>query len=343
VKGLVEEQRPRALLSRRRPQLRRILISSETGMAALVALAAILFVFLTRGFDSPFNLFGLTRSAAVNILIGLSMMSVIVSGGLDLSIGAIGVCASIATGSLIEVWHWPMLESTIMGILCGGCLGLVNGQLIARSGIHSFIITLATMSLFFGGMIVLTQGVPFDHLPDGFGTPAHLRMLHWISPLLIFSLAAALLMSYLYRLTDIGRALLAAGANPRAARLAGISVSRTITISHTVAGILAAGAGLMLSMRNGAAIPSMAGNLGQDWLLPAFLSPILGGTSLAGGRVSVLGTVLGALLVTIIDNGLLLLHVGVFWVQFFLGTLLLGAVLLDKGRARMFAFRGRAQ
>ncbi len=129
--------------------------------------------------------------------------------------------------------------------------------------------------------------------------------------------------------------MLAAGANPRAALLSGVDVPRAVTLCHMLAGLLAAVAGLLLSMRNGAAIPAMAGNLGQDWLLPAFLGPVLGGTLLAGGRVSVPGTVLGGLLVTVLNSGLLLLHVGEFWVQFFLGVLLLGAVLIDKGRHRI--------
>ena len=106
---------------------------------------------------------------------------------------------------------------------------------------------------------------------------------------------------------------------------------------HALTGALAALAGLMVTSRTGAAVPSMAGQLGQDWLLPAFLAPVLGGTLLSGGRVSVLGTLLGAMLVSLLTNGLLLLRVGEFWVQACLGCLLLAAVLLDKLRRVVLA------
>jgi ribose transport system permease protein len=109
-----------------------------------------------------------------------------------------------------------------------------------------------------------------------------------------------------------------------------------------LSGLLAALAALMLVTRTGAAIPSMAGQLGQDWLLPAFLGPVLGGTLLQGGKVSVLGTCLGALLVTMLTSGLLLLQLGEFWVQTFLGLLLLLAVLMDKARRSYLARRNLA-
>lgn len=327
---------------RRGADMRRALVSAEFGLLVICALAFAAFALLTRGFGSPFNQFGLARSGAVNVLIGLSMMAVIVSGGLDLSIGAIGVCSSIAAGYCLEAWAWPPAVGVLAGLLLGTLLGAVNGQLIVRTGMHSFVVTLATMSVFFGGMVVLTRARPFDDLPDAFSLPARLHLYGALSPLLVVSLLAACGMAGLYRFTAIGRSILAVGANPRASLLSGLSVAHATTLCHTLAGLLAAAAGLMLSMRNGAAIPSMAGNLGQDWLLPAFLAPVLGGTPLSGGRVSVTGTVLGAALVTIIDNGLLLLHVGAFWLQFFLGVLLLGAVLLDKARSRLLSTARRA-
>ncbi len=112
-----------------------------------------------------------------------------------------------------------------------------------------------------------------------------------------------------------------------------------ISYCHMLSGVLAALAGLMLVARTGAAIPSMAGQLGQDWLMPAFLGPVLGGTLLTGGRVSVLGTLLGAFLVTMLTSGLLLMQVGAFWVQTYLGLLLLAAVLLDLARRSFLAQR----
>jgi ribose transport system permease protein len=304
-------------------------------LLVLLLLFCLGFALLTHGFTSRFNVFAMTRDAAVNVLVGLAMMTVIVTGGLDLSVGATGVSAAMAGGWLMQVQHAPAWLGIAGALLLGLLLGLLNGQLIVRTRMHSFVVTLATMSIFFGAMIVVTRAQPYNDLPDAFTHPARVHWWHGASPLLLVALASGAVLALLYRYTATGREMLAAGANPRAALLSGVAVDRATTLCHGLAGVLAAIAGLLLSMRNGATIPAMAGNLGQDWLLPAFLGPVLGGALLAGGRVSVLGAVLGGLLVTVLDSGLLLLHVGEFWVQFFLGVLLLGAVLIDKGRTRL--------
>ena len=134
--------------------------------------------------------------------------------------------------------------------------------------------------------------------------------------------------------------MLAAGANPRAAEISGVRTGRIFIACHMLTGALAAIAGLMITARTGAAVPSMAGHLGQDWLLPAFLAPVLGGTLLSGGRVAVFGTFLGAALVNIITSGLLLMRVGEFWIQAFLGLMLLAAVLTDRARHKLLQRRG---
>jgi ribose transport system permease protein len=127
----------------------------------------------------------------------------------------------------------------------------------------------------------------------------------------------------------IGRQILASGANPLAAEMSGAPVKRAIVVAHTLSGLLASIAGVMVTARLAAALPSV----GADWLLPSFLAPLLGGTLLIGGYVSVIGTLLGAILVTILQNGLVLLKVGSFWIQFYLGITLLIAVGLDRWRS----------
>merc|ERR1711969_147183 len=181
-------------------------------------------------------------------------------------------------------------------------------------------------------MIFLTKAEAFRELPGAFSDFGRARVMGYVSPLLLVTLAVAVVLAWLYRGTVLGREMLAAGASPAAAELSGIRVGRMVILCHMLSGALAGIAALMLVARNGAAIPSMAGQLGQDWLLPAFLGPVLGGTLLQGGKVSVLGTVLGAFLVTMLTSGLLMLQIGAFWVQSFLGLMLLVAVLLDKAR-----------
>jgi len=320
----------------------RFFLSNEFGLILLIAVFALIFALSTRGFLSPFNLFSLGRNSAVNIMIGLSMMTVIVTGGLNLAVGAMGVSAAMACGFLIEVLGVPWPLALLGGLAMGAALGFINGWTVVRTGLHSFIITLATMSIFFGVMIFLTRAQAYRELPDAFSAFGKMKFASYVSPLLLVTLAVALALAWLYRFTVTGREMLAAGASPVAAELSGINVGRAIILCHMLSGVLAGIAALMLVTRNGAAIPSMAGQLGQDWLLPAFLGPVLGGTLLQGGKVSVLGTVLGAFLVTMLSSGLLMLQIGAFWVQTFLGLMLLIAVLLDKARRSYLTRRNLA-
>lgn len=315
----------------------RFFLSNEFGLILLIAVFVVVFTFTARGFLSPFNLFSLGRNSAVNIMIGLSMMTVIVTGGLNLAIGAMGVSVAMAVGWMIEVVGLPWPIALLGGLALGAALGFINGWTVVRTGLHSFIITLATMSIFFGVMIFLTRAEAFRELPDVFSAFGKMKIATYFSPLLLVTLVCALALAWLYRFTVTGREMLAAGASPAAAELSGIRVGRVVVLCHMLSGVLAGIAALMLVTRNGAAIPSMAGQLGQDWLLPAFLGPVLGGTLLQGGKVSVLGTVLGAFLVTMLSSGLLMLQIGAFWVQTFLGLMLLIAVLLDKARRSYLA------
>ena len=245
----------------------------------------------------------------------------------------------MACGWLIEGLGLPWPLAILGAVAFGAGLGFVNGWMVVRSGLHSFIITLATMSIFFGTMVFLTRAESFRNLPPVFADFGRLKLMGWVSPLLIVAVAVGFGLMVLYRLTALGREMLAAGAKPEAARLSGVRVERVVILCHMLSGATAALTALLVVARTGAAIPSMAGQLGQDWLLPAFLGPVLGGTLLSGGRVSIVGTFLGSALVSMLTNGLLLLKIGEFWVQSCLGLLLLLAVLIDKGRRAVLAHR----
>lgn len=324
------------------PPRGRMFVSNEFGLILLIVFFVLVFSLTTKGFTSPFNLFTMGRNTAINIMIGLSMMTVIVTGGLSLAVGAIGVCAAMFCGYTIEVLHLPLPLALGCGVAMGAALGFINGFAVVRTGLHSFIVTLATMSIFFGLMVFFTRAEAFRNLPTEFSSFGKMKLFTYVSPLLIVTVVIALSLTWLYHRTVLGREMLAAGARPEAAELSGIHVGRTTVLCHMLSGTLATVAALMLVARNGAAIPSMAGQLGQDWLLPAFLGPVLGGALLNGGKAPVLGTCLGALLVTLLTSGLLLLQIGEFWVQTFLGLLLLVAVFMDKARRSYLAYRNLA-
>ena len=307
--------------------------TNQFGLLIWVIVFSCLFSVSTDGFTSRFNIYALSRVVALDIMIGLAMMVVILTGGLNLSLGALGVSAAMFGGWCMESMGIPISITIILVLAFGSFLGWINGFVTVRTGVHSFIVTLATMSIYFGFMTLLTEAEAFRKLPEAFTDFGSLKLFNkYISPLLIISVLTCFVLYYIFKYTDIGRKLIAAGANPDAAELSGISVDRMFIYCHMLSGFLAALAGIMLTARIGAAIPSMAGHLGFDWLLPAFLAPVLGGTLLSGGKVTVFGTMLGAILVTLINNGLYLIDVGEFWVRFFLGIILLGAVLLDRAR-----------
>jgi len=302
--------------------------SGALGLAAIVILFWIVFASLAPGIVSPFNLFAISRTLAIDIVIGFSTMVVLATGGMNLAIGSIGVCSVMLAGYLMQVVGWTSPPALIAALVLGALLGWANGYAIVRSGVNSFIITLASASLFNGGMLILTKAVVFNNLPPTIAAFGRMRF-GYVSPLLIVALIIGAALIVLFRFTALGREILAAGANARAAELSGVPVGRAIVIAHTLSGLLAAAAGLMLFSRLGAAMPS----IGQDWVLPSFLAPLLGGALLGGGSISVVGAMIGALLVTTIRSGMLILQVGNFWLQLFLGVMLLIAVLLDRYRS----------
>ena len=299
------------------------------GLAIIILLLSTIIASFASGFLSPFNLFALTRNLAIDTVIGFAMMVVLACGHFNLSVGSIGVSAIMATGYLLEGLGLPIIVSIGGGLLVGAVMGWVNGMLCIKTGIHSFVITLATASLFLGLMLILTKAEAFRNLPAAFNVLGKQRFMGPYSSMLFVTgfVAAALLI--LFKYSVIGRQILASGANPLAAKMSGAPVNRAIVVAHTLSGLLAGVAGVMVTARLAAALPSV----GADWLLPSFLAPLLGGTLLIGGYISVIGTLLGAILVTILQNGLVLLKVGSFWVQFYMGITLLVAVGLDRWRS----------
>jgi ribose transport system permease protein len=315
------------------PARRRVnfgVVSAQLGLVLIIAGFWTVFSIRAPGFLSSFNLFTVGRALAIDIVIGFAQMVVLATGGMNLSVGAIGVCAVMMGGYLMQTLGLPVPVAMAGALALGGALGWLNGFVITRTGVNSFIITLASANLFSGAMLIVTKAVPLNALPPEVGAFGKARIAGFVSPLLLIALGICAVLFVLYRYSALGRNILAAGANARAAAMSGVPVGRVVTISHGLSGVLAAIAGMMVVTRLGAAMPSVGGD---DWLLPSFLGPVLGGTLLSGGAVAVVGTMLGALLVTTIRSGLLVLQIGNFWLQLYLGVILLLAVLVDRYRA----------
>jgi ribose transport system permease protein len=302
--------------------------SGQLGLFVIVAVLWIVFSALARGFMSPFSLNSLGRSVAVDVVVGFAQMVVLATGGMNLSVGAIGVSSIMFVGYLLQVLGLPIPVAIIATLAFGGALGWLNGFAIVRTGVNSFIITLGSSSLFSGGMLILTKGAPFNELPPELGLFGRSGV-GPVPSLAVIALLIGVMLFVLFRWTVLGRRILSVGANARAAEASGIPVGKTIIAVHVLSGVLAGAAALMLVAHLSAAMASVAGD---DWLLPSFLSPVIGGTALSGGAVSVVGTILGALLVATMRSGLLVLQVGNFWLQLFLGILLLAAIMVERLR-----------
>lgn len=304
---------------------------AQLGLLIILLILWVVFASLAPGFLSRFNLNSMGRSVAIDVVVGFAQMVVLATGGMNLSVGAIGVCCVMAAGYLMQMAGLPIPVAILLTLAFGGLLGALNGLAIVKTGVNSFIVTLASASLFSGGMLIFTKGVPLNGLPATFGAFGR-SGIGPVPSLAIVALVIGAALYVLFKHTVLGRQVLAVGANARTAEMSGIPVGRITIFVHVLSGVLAGAAALMLTSRLSAAMPAVAGD---DWLLPSFLAPVIGGTALAGGMVSVIGTILGALLVATIRSGLLVLQVGNFWLQLFLGVFLLSAILFERYRTKL--------
>jgi ribose transport system permease protein len=302
------------------------------GLFAIIFVLWVVFVSFANGFLSGVTIFGLSRTIAITAIVGLAQMVVLSVGQMNLSVGAIGGMVGVFTGYLMQEHSFPIWAAILGGLIAGAAVGWLNGTMIVRTGLNSFVVTLGMGSVITGLVFILTKAEAFRDLPKPFVRFGKERWLDWhwlqLSPFLFIALGVTALVGFFFGATLYGRRMLATGANLRAAKLSGVPTSDMIQISHTLSGILAGLAGIMLASRLGSALPSV----GDDWLLPSFAAPIVGGTLLSGGGVAVFGTFLGAVLIESVSVGLTLLNVPSFWIQLFIGLVLLLAVLLDRAR-----------
>lgn len=308
-------------------------VLDRMGLLTVILVFWTIFIFSADGFLNRITIFGLSRTVAVTAVIGLAQMVVLGIGQMNLAVGAIGGMVGVFTGWLMQSVGLPVWAAVIVGLLFATFVGFINGLIITRTGINSFIVTLGMGSVITGLVFILTKAEAFRDLPDAYTDFGKARWVKvsWLelSPLFFIALAVAVILALLYKGTTFGRWMLATGANPRAAELSGVPVNFVVQATHALSGLLAGAAGIMIVSRLGSALPS----IGENWLLPSFAAPVVGGTLLSGGAVAVFGTLLGALLIESVSVGLTLMDVPSFWIQLFIGLVLLLAVLIDRARS----------
>jgi ribose transport system permease protein len=290
-------------------------------IAVSIGLACMSPNFLTVG-----NSFDVMRQASINALIAFGMTLSILLGGIDLSVGSILAVSSVLAAMTMKAGHGAALAAGL-AILAGAAMGSLNGVVIAKGKVAPFIATLGTMTLLRGVALVLSNGSPISGFSSklfatlGGGYVARLIPVPVVLMLVMFAV-----FWFVLSRTVFGRHVYAAGGNAEAAKLSGVNTDRVQIVVYTICGAMAALAGVILSSRLDSAQPTA----GAGYELDAITAVVLGGTSLAGGRGWIFGTLVGALLIGVLNNGLNLMGVSSFYQQVVKGSVILLAVLLDR-------------
>ncbi len=300
-------------------------LSQKYGLVIVFLILCLGLSLLTDRFLTVNNTINVLRQATINGIIAIGMTYVILTAGIDLSVGSILALTGVVTASLLQSEGIPVAVAIIAGLGLGALLGFVNGAIITRFKVPPFVTTLGMMTIARGLALTFTEGRPITGLPDGFRVVGTGTLGPIPVPLLIAGIAFILGYVILNH-TTIGEYIFALGNNPVAARYAGINTNIYTIFVYIVAGILAALAGMILTARLNSAQPTA----GLAYEFDAIAAVVVGGTSFAGGEGSLWGTLLGVLVIAVLNNGLNLLNVSSFYQPVVTGVVIALALLFYK-------------
>ena len=314
-------------------KLKHKLIQFQSIIALLVMCIAL--SFLSDRFLTTENTWNVMRQISVNMIISVGMTLVILTGGIDLSVGSILALAGAVTAGMLKFGAeftdmnlyigFTLMGALVGGTLVGAFLGWFNGLTITKFKVPPFVATLAMLTIARGLTMLWTGGFPITGLGDsmafiGTGWFLGIPMPVWISAIIVL---AAVVMT---NKTRLGRHIYAIGGNETASELSGLKIKKIKLIVYSIAGACAAIGGIIVTSRLDSAQP----NAGMGFELDSIAAVVIGGTSLSGGKGTILGTVQGALIIGILNNGLVLLNVSPFWQQVIKGLVILLAVIIEK-------------
>ena len=294
----------------------------------LLILIALVFAvsIIKPNFLSVINLTNIVRQISFIALIALGSAIIIIVRGIDLSPGSVMAVAAVVSASMAHPNQYPVIVPILVGLAAGALCGWINGFITAKSGIPPFVVTLGMYTAARGVALLYTDGKPIGDFSDQFiwlgagkvsGVPVPIILL------IVMSVFTYIVLNN----TKLGRHIYALGGNEQAAIISGINVTRIKIIIYTYAGFLAALAGIALSGRIESGQPS----LGVGYELDAIAAAVIGGTSLSSGGIgTVPGTIIGALIIGVINNGMDLMNINSYWQQIVKGAIIVSAVLLDK-------------
>jgi ribose transport system permease protein len=307
-----------------------------------MAFGALILIFIVFSIASPYffkfdNIVGILLATAVNGILALGVTFVIITAGIDLSVGTVMTFSAVMTGVFITNWGWPVPVGVLGGMLAGAFAGFINGALISRLKIPPFIATLGMLYVTKGLSLVISGLKPiyFNDAPT-FRTVAMGSVLGRIIPgfeipnAILILFVAAIIANLILTKTILGRYTFAIGSNEEATRLSGVNVAAWKTAVYSLCGLFSGLAGVIIASRLSSAQPA----LGSGYELDAIAAAVIGGTSLSGGEGTIVGTIIGALLISTLTNGLRILAVPQEWQMVVTGGIVILAVFLDMLRRR---------
>jgi ribose transport system permease protein len=296
----------------------------QVGIIVALITTVLVFTAIDHDFFSGYNFVNIFLQSSITAILAIGETLVIVTAGIDLSIGS-ALALSAVTGALLMKAGLSIPAAVAGSLVTGAAAGLLNGVIITLTGITPFVVTLGTMSIFSGLALIVSGGQTVYGLPPGFSE----LLAGSIGPVPIPVLIAAAVLvvtSIIMKMTKLGEYLIAIGGAREVARLAGINVVLYTAAAYVMASLLAAVAGMVTIARLGAADPI----LGQDLLLPAIAAAVMGGADLMGGEGSMLGAIIGALLIATLQAGLTFLNVQSFYQQVAIGVVIILSLLFNR-------------
>jgi ribose transport system permease protein len=309
-------------------------------------IVALFFLIIYLSFATPYfftvgNFLNIIRQSSINAILAVGQTMVIISAGIDLSVGAVLALSASMSAVAVSYWGLNLSVGILLGLGTGALIGFITGVIITKGRIPDFIATLAMMTTARGLALILTQGLPVPshftalklvgYLPQGLIWLGSGDILGIPVPALVI-VVITILGWLILTSTTLGRAIYAVGGNREAARISGISFVRTKIIVYTIMGLLTGVAGIVLTGRLNSANALMAD--GAE--LQSIAAVVIGGTNLFGGEGGVFGSVIGAFIMGVLGNGLNLLNVSAFWQRVILGLIIVGVVVFDQWRRRRF-------
>lgn len=296
------------------------------GNVFVIIALIIIFTLLNPVFLSVYNFMNIVRQIAMVGIISVGFTFVLIGGGLDLSVGAQIAFMNVCVATMITNWGFSPIISVVVGLLLTTMIGLFNGYVISKTSIPPLIATLAMQTILRGAGYLISGGYPIYGIPDGIKYLGQGYLFGVIPVPGLILIVIVLLGAFLLNKTYLGRHFYALGSNAEATRLAGINIHLTRTVTYAMLGLLTGLAGLIMLGRVGSAQPNIATNYEMN----ALTACVIGGVSINGGKGTVFGALLGAIVIGILNNGMSLAGANEYWQMVITGAVLLTVVLFDS-------------